>query len=254
MLEAKVLEDIGFTKNEVSVFLSLLRIGTSTIADITKESGIHRANVYEIIQRLEEKGVVNSVNVSGKKSYKPCNPRNIYDLLMERENKLNKIMPQLVALFESKKEKYDVQFYRGSNGIKVMLREINKHDSYDAFGISSNLSKILGDYYLQWVNARLRRNLFSRVIKTHGDILPEPEILGITNYKRIFNVKEVPREFASNTSTWIFGDKVSIILESLSSPVAILVEAKEISRDYKRQFEFMWDMAKPEDTSIYDHK
>ena len=63
----KVLEEIGFSKNEAKIYLVLLRLGMSPISEITEKTGIHRRNVYDSIERLAEKGLVGSIANENKK-------------------------------------------------------------------------------------------------------------------------------------------------------------------------------------------
>tara|TARA_Y100000296_G_scaffold84834_1_gene119224 strand:+ start:10164 stop:10352 length:189 start_codon:yes stop_codon:yes gene_type:complete len=53
-----VLESIGFSKNEISIYLDLIRIGKSFAGDISKRTEIHRSNTYDILEKLLEKGIV----------------------------------------------------------------------------------------------------------------------------------------------------------------------------------------------------
>ena len=53
-----VLEEIGLSKNEAKIYLTLLRLGNVTATDIIKESGVHRSNVYDVLDSLVKKGCV----------------------------------------------------------------------------------------------------------------------------------------------------------------------------------------------------
>ena len=56
-----VLQKLGIAGNEAKIYLILLRSGVSSAGDITKKSGIHRSNVYDALERLKEKGLINFV-------------------------------------------------------------------------------------------------------------------------------------------------------------------------------------------------
>ena len=55
--------------------------------------------------------------------------------------------------------------------------------------------------------------------------------------------KVLPKEFTSNSSTNIYGDKVSIIMWG-SSPFGILIKSKEIAEAQKKHFNLLWAIAK----------
>ena len=244
--DPEVLRKIGLSGNEVKVYLALLRLGSASVTEIMKKSGVHRANVYDTLEKLIEKGLVSNVIRMNKKYFECAPPENIDAILKEREKDLESIMPELQALYNQNKEKQEIYHFKGREGVKAVLRDLNNYKSYDAFGISSNLAGVVGNFFTQWVRERLEKNLKARMIKTKGDRLATPEIFGIRSYKKLYKVRELPKEFYTPTATWIYGNKVAILLESVENPLAVIIESKEIADDYRKHFEIMWKHAKEE--------
>ncbi len=56
--------------------------------------------------------------------------------------------------------------------------------------------------------------------------------------------KILPKEFTSNSSTNIYGEKVSIILWG-SEPFGVLIKSQEIADSQRKHFELLWKLAKP---------
>ena len=56
-METKALQNIGLTKNEITVYLTLLELGTTTTGPLTYKSGLHNSRVYESLNKLIEKGL-----------------------------------------------------------------------------------------------------------------------------------------------------------------------------------------------------
>ena len=52
-MNAKILEEIGLTRNESLVYLALSKIGTSKTGEILKESGLNSGKIYEILESLK---------------------------------------------------------------------------------------------------------------------------------------------------------------------------------------------------------
>lgn len=66
-METKVLEELGLSKNEVKIYLFLLKQGESTTGPIIKETGIANSRVYESINSLINKGfIIYNVQKDGK--------------------------------------------------------------------------------------------------------------------------------------------------------------------------------------------
>lgn len=56
--EIKVLMNLGCSLSQSRVYLALAKLGTAQIALISKATGIHRENLYEILKSMIEKGLV----------------------------------------------------------------------------------------------------------------------------------------------------------------------------------------------------
>ena len=69
-MDTKILESAGFTNGEVRVYLSLLELGETTTGDIIKKSKITGSKVYEILDKLIEKGLVSYIIKEKTKHYR----------------------------------------------------------------------------------------------------------------------------------------------------------------------------------------
>jgi len=76
---------LGFSNNEAKVYLALVTLGSGTTSDITKESGVHRVNVYEIIDKLANKGLVSSLKKATKSIYSVGDPKNLLRFIEQKE-------------------------------------------------------------------------------------------------------------------------------------------------------------------------
>ena len=80
-----VLEAIGLSKNESKVYLFLLRLGSSTATEITKESCVHRSNVYDALESLIKKGCVSYIKKMDRTYFAAANPENLKNILREKQ-------------------------------------------------------------------------------------------------------------------------------------------------------------------------
>ena len=95
MISKELFQSLGLTKNETKVYISLLELGNSQIAQITENCGIHRRNVYDSISRLMEKGLVSFVIVNNKKVVSPVNPKRFLEIIDEKEYELENLKKKL---------------------------------------------------------------------------------------------------------------------------------------------------------------
>lgn len=100
MEDRDYLEKLGFSQNEAKVYTTLLKHGILNGYEIAKQSGVPRAMVYEVLNRMVGRGIL--LKLEGEPSYyKPL----AYDKLIgqirrENENNLNRAEEFLKKLAE----------------------------------------------------------------------------------------------------------------------------------------------------------
>lgn len=93
---AQVLSDVGLTSCESKIYLSLVDIGPSPATSISKETGIHRANVYSTLHRLSRMGLVTTSKLDKHILFSANNPGVLLTLLKEKEDSLKSIIPKII--------------------------------------------------------------------------------------------------------------------------------------------------------------
>ena len=57
----EALKSIGLTEGEIKIYLALLELGSSSIGQIIKRSGISGSKTYEVLDRLSQKGLISAI-------------------------------------------------------------------------------------------------------------------------------------------------------------------------------------------------
>ena len=104
-MDITVLFDAGLSVNEARVYMALLDLGSASVNDIVKKSGVHRVNAYDVIERLKIKGLISSILKSNKRYYEVANPEELVKLLDAKRENLAEIMPELKLIYDQRGEK-----------------------------------------------------------------------------------------------------------------------------------------------------
>src|SRR3989338_7085356 len=139
-MDYKMLQDIGLSERESKAYLSLLRKGKSSIGFIVQDSGIPRSKIYEVLNRLIEKGLV-SFALEGKiKVFFAVPPKRlnefIEDEIEKKQSKLKEIIEKLEEI-KPKSSGYGVEILVGKRGLKAffnMLLDIKKGETIYQIG------------------------------------------------------------------------------------------------------------------------
>jgi len=129
-MEQNVLSQIGLTESEQKVYLALLDLGDSTRGQIVNKSGVAGSKIYELLQKLHEKGLVSIYTHNKVKHFKPVNPNQILNYLESRKNQIieiesqaKNILPMLLGKFNASKKEQEIELVTGLHGLEILFRE-----------------------------------------------------------------------------------------------------------------------------------
>ena len=238
-MDIKILEDAGLTNTEAKIYLMLLKSGPSLAGKISKETGIHRRSVYDAIERLVEKGLVSYIKTNNRKYFQAEDPRRFIDILKEREESINAVMPELENLKKIAPEAKETTFYRGKFALRAIFDDqIHEGKEIMVLGGSENVNEIMGYYFLHYDKERQKKNIRVKIIFRES-ARKSDYIKGIP----LAEIRFIPDKNSSPLAINIYGNKTAIILWT-TEPIGILIDESKIAEGYRKYFEILWKGAK----------
>ena len=119
-----VLKKLGLEEQEAKTYLALLSLKEATATKLAERTNIGRVNMYQITNRLIERGLVSYVVKNNVKWFKAADPETLLKGLEEKQEQLQKILPQLKSRQKEIKPETKVEIYRGREGINTILKMI----------------------------------------------------------------------------------------------------------------------------------
>ena len=236
------LRTIGLSDGETRIYLSLLKLGPSTVAKITKEVKIHRTNVYDFLEKLLTKGLVNYVIKGGVKYYKATHPNKLFDFVKEKENVVNTILPDLAKLSDFTKEELSVEVYEGVEGVKTLLKDVLREGKdHVIFGIDETMFKEKLGHFMDWYFKEEKKIGFKERILTRDDVK------FVYEYETAI-YRYLPSESFNPTPTYVYGDNVAILIWEPFS--VIRIKSRAVADSYNKYFEILWKQAKQKPKSV----
>lgn len=230
----EMLKETGLTDSETKVYLALLEAGPSLAGRISRKTGIHRRNIYDITERLIKKGLIGYIVKNNRKLFEAANPERFLEKLREREHEFQEALPGLKDLYEKTKEKQETNFYTGREGLKTIFQDqLEGSKEVLILGASHSAFEVL-PFYFKWYDIdRQKKKIKVRIIASEQ--LKKKIPLAEIHY--------LPQKYASPLAINIYKDKVAMILWK-KEPLAIVIKNLEIAESYKKYFELMWKVAK----------
>ncbi len=234
------LKELGLTDNEVRIYLLCLEHGMMNPSEISQKLGLHRGYIYDALERMQEKEVVNVILKTNKKYYQATSPQNLIELLKFRLKNFEKAVPDLMKLITLKKEETKVELHKGKRVYRVLLKDLvstlKKNDTAYLLGIDEDvlMQEVEPIYLKQYLNAMKSRKIKEKIIIKAG----------ATNVKNPnLEYKELDSKYIGKTAQIIYNDKVAIFI--FGTPYyLIVIENKEVAETYKKQFNLLWSIAK----------
>jgi len=241
------LQELGLSKRESKVYQILLQIGKSTITRIIKETGIPSSKIYDVLERLEQKGLATHIIVKGKKEFHPASPKKLFNLINEKKEIINNILPKLEKVYKNKSEEIQAEIFKGIEGIKTIFDDIIQ-EGKDWVNIgASGKSQILLPYYLPHFYKKMKdKNIKLRILAVNNDTTKNQFSELKKKYNNIF-INLLPKSINNFMSTFIYGNKIVIFPITLSvevSPIAIMIKSRESADSYREMFELLWKTTK----------
>jgi len=251
-MDAKtILGDIGLTKNEVRIYLSLMELGSTTTGAIIKKTKIHNSKVYDGLSRLADKGLVSYVIIAGSKHFKAVDPERLVDFLNEKRKKIDleegeikKILPELKLKQQLVPDDTQAEIFTGWKGMetvyKMLRQSLKKGDVNYVFGASKGedeeMSKIFFTRHLRQLAKQKVRLKIIYNESLRGNVIDESLV-----HKDLFKIRYLLNTTPAEINVW--RDKVMIVILR-KSPTVILVNDPKVADSFKTYFEIMWNMAK----------
>ncbi|MBT7902694.1 TrmB family transcriptional regulator [Candidatus Woesearchaeota archaeon] len=250
-MDLQELKKIGLTKGEIQVYEALIELGECTKTKLAQKSGISPSNIYDVTNRLLEKGIISKVEKNGVAHFSPANPNHILNFLQDKQTEIekekelvNSLLPSLLLKFNEKTENTNVEVFQGWNGLKTifqnLLDECNNKDECFVFGASIGENEQQADiFFTKYSRLREQKGIqtkiiFNAKIKQRTDRINY--FLKSKNYKIKFLQQSTPAEIMLYKNT-------ACIIILTKEPLAIRITSKEVKTSFKQYFDTLWKIA-----------
>lgn len=247
-----ILEELGLSPNEARIYESLLERGESSISTISVTAKIHRRNAYDAMQRLINKGLCFQIFSTGENKYNAVDPDKLSEILAEKQQRLNDILPALKKKFGTRFATEEAYIYKGLEGQKNIWRDVLR------VGKESYFIGAKGG----WFDPRVEASRISFFKEANRKKIKFIQLFDdgvhsqIPHFPRHFpgdlRYRFLPKKYSTNSGIHIFGDYVitytGLTVGKISDDVAFFViHSKDLAESYRTWFWYMWEQSS-EDT------
>ena len=247
-MNEQLLEEIGLTKGEIKVYLTLLKLGETTTGKIIEEAQISSGKIYEILEKLIKKGLASYIIKEKTKYFSAASPKRILDYLHEKEENLKKKeqellkeLPALLLVEKVGKKEYETNLFKGFKGIQTAifeaLEDLTEKSEVLAMGIISHKKEQYNLLWQRWHKERIKRKIVCKAIFSDKN----------TDYFKLFKKMKFTEvkvlRGITPSAIDIIGKRVLIFTYGEEAS-CLSIKNPEIAQSFKTFFETMWKIAK----------
>jgi sugar-specific transcriptional regulator TrmB len=234
------LKEFGLSEHEISIYLTLLKTERTTANRLAALTDMKRSTTYDTLQALLNKGIV-SKTVEGKTTtFQAAEPRRIVELLEEKKNKIERILPALENMKAISSKPSGVTYFEGKKGVVTVLNDIFKVHPKKLFFIGSRKqAKIpLRHYPDNFVRKRVDEKIFAEGFLADEDKSDEFVTKASAEKYSAFQYRKILNGIAADI--FIYNDKISFITNK-EDPAGIIINNAEIAATLLLLFEHLKD-------------
>ena len=250
-MDAKQLQQVGLTEGESKVYLALSELHESTTGNIIQQAGVSSSKVYDILQRLAQKGLVSMQIKNNTNHYQAKAPQRILDYLHVQETEIQAKQQQAKTLIQELQEiqtrpqqtQY-AEILQGMQGIKTFLenflQELQENDTMYIIGANKESIDLMGDYFSNWHKRRVDKN-----VKCKATYLPEATKRAQFRKKTPLTETRILPETMKAPAFFVIGRDISSTFIFGGKPLCIVIKNKQVAQSYEEYFKLLWKQATP---------
>ena len=238
-----ILKKLGFSDKTAQIYLALLNLGPSSVRKLAGFCGLNRGTTYDNLKWLQDNNLVSFYNKDSKQIFVVENPDKLNVLVKNREEELAKIegklqdvVPELQALYNSGGERPVAKYYERQE-LKNILEDIletcertgeMEYRIYSAEGIRDYLYEDFSTFS----DVRVAKNIAVKAIAVGQG----GELRGLDERKWLTS--------ENNTPTYIIiypGKTAYISLDAKQEPIGVLIENQGVFQMQKLIFDNLWN-------------
>tara|TARA_Y100000310_G_C20662414_1_gene805495 strand:- start:1317 stop:2066 length:750 start_codon:yes stop_codon:yes gene_type:complete len=241
------LKELNLTSGQIKVYEALLDTGNSGIQKIQEKTSLERRAIYDILNKLIEKGFVTYTLEKGIRSYQLTSPNNLKEAINKKQETLQSLsnkLPDIKDLFNFKKPEIGAEVYRGNESMKALLNEALEYEATYWIGGNSGIEVSTDENMKTWFHHWMKKRAEKKAIMydlvdygTHLEGLLPKDIK--THKKEYYKYHTLPKNLRSPMVIIIFGNKVCQVLWSKQS-FAFVLESEEIKDSFMKYFNYFW--------------
>lgn len=243
-MHTQALQNLGLSEKAVQIYLATLALGTASVQDIAKKSGLKRPTVYVHLEELERHGLISKFPLGKKEYLKASDPKKLEARAESQLSEIRKIIPDLLGMQNTVAGKPQVTVLEGRRALNEVYDEI----------CQANQIRFWSD--LKEVESHFAQTFIKIAEAVNTNEIKCREIIDDTKEARASSKRyavTAGKTYSSRVSTLpgikndnaIYGDTVAMFRIHQNNLFVILIKEPTIAETMRTMFDMAWESATP---------
>ncbi len=243
----KLLEEIGLTKSEIKVYLALLELGSTTTGKIVDKSKASSSKIYEILDKLIQKGLASYIIKSGTKHFEAAEPKRILDYVEEKKKRLNQqeekikqLVPELELKQKLSEYKSEATILKGIEGVKTafndVLKTMKRGEEYHVLVGMESMSP-LAEFIKHYHHKRSKLGIKVKLLYSPDSISWAKQIEHLPHTI----IKISPNQILTYSFILMYKNKTFITVSKGKEITVFKFNSKQLTDSFRTTFNLLWN-------------
>lgn len=233
------LKEYGLTDKEIKVYLSLLKLGSVKLQELSKRVDLPRTTIYNTLNYLILKGLVSYIIKKSVKYYETTDPNKLISKIEEKKDIISSVLPELKSMYKTI-DYSSVEIFQGTKGLSTILSDVFKTKQlikyFGSYTLSKEVLKHLPSHYR---SVRISNEIPAKIIIDNN----KESIFETSKYKNITQIRYNSKLKDFPAMIFIYGNKVAIYTLK-KELIGIIINNEQIAFAMDMIFEFYWNSSK----------
>lgn len=237
-----ILENIGLSEKEATIYLTLLELKEALPSSLARRSGVKRPTTYVILEQLQKKGFVSYSKKGSLTYYRALNPHSLLEAQHNKYSALEKALPELLHLHHQYSSTPQMTVFEGMEGmIRIMEDTLTtKEDLLVWADVELAATTLLADYYPTYIRKKVARKIWVRGVCCYDKTALRFKKNGEKELRELYLIPKDKFPFKNEIN--IYDDKIAIL--SHQDQIGVIIQNQNIADTQKAIFKLGFEYAK----------
>lgn len=234
MSKEQVLKQMGFSKNEIDIYLATLENGLSSAQEIARKARLKRTTAYSVLEYLVNRGIVSKTKIKDKTRFMAEPPVKLLKSIANLQDTVSKIIPELEAIYNVNSIKPKITFYEGDEAIQNVYDDTLKEKPDEILEWNTNKYFLRFPKEHNYIQQRVSLNIKARRMTNSGS--QWHKIHKKKDKEELAETIVLPKEkFNPQIEVNIYNNKIAFL--NYAEEMSVIIESKAIADAMKEVYE-----------------